>query len=211
MPRVQETTVYQFDELSDSAKEAARDWFRQGNLDYEWYEFVFDDVATIADLLGIDLRQTPVKLIDGTSRMKPSIMFSGFYSQGDGACFEGTYSYKKGSVKSVRDYAPDDTRLHRIAEALRDIQRPHFYKLEARVKHSGHYCHEFCTQIAVDGANGYLAYADAADAIAQTLREFMHWIYRRLESEYEYLNSDESVDESIRANEYEFEESGARA
>lgn len=34
--------------------------------------------------------------------------------------------------------------------------------------------------------------------------------YSALEKEYEYLNSDESVDENIKANEYTFTESGKR-
>jgi hypothetical protein len=33
-------------------------------------------------------------------------------------------------------------------------------------------------------------------------------IYRRLEKEYEYLTSDESIIETIHANEYEFTEDG---
>lgn len=40
-------TIYQFDELSESAKECARDWYREGALDYEWWDFVYDDAARI--------------------------------------------------------------------------------------------------------------------------------------------------------------------
>ena len=39
-------------------------------------------------------------------------------------------------------------------------------------------------------------------------KAFARWYYRQLENEYEYLNSDESVDDLIRANEYTFTESG---
>lgn len=39
----------------------------------------------------------------------------------------------------------------------------------------------------------------------------MRWIYRSLEAEYEYRQSDAVVDEDIRANEYEFTEGGERA
>jgi hypothetical protein len=39
----------------------------------------------------------------------------------------------------------------------------------------------------------------------------MRWIYRQLEREYEWLMSDEQVDESIRINEYEFTEEGKLA
>lgn len=41
------TKVYTFDELSDRAKERAREWYREGALDYEWWEFVCEDSKEI--------------------------------------------------------------------------------------------------------------------------------------------------------------------
>ena len=38
---------YKFDELSDKAKERARDWWRQGALDYEWWESIYEDAERI--------------------------------------------------------------------------------------------------------------------------------------------------------------------
>jgi hypothetical protein len=49
------------------------------------------------------------------------------------------------------------------------------------------------------------------DDVTELMRDFARWIYRALEREYDYQNSDEAVDEMIRANGYEFEEDGARA
>jgi hypothetical protein len=48
----------------------------------------------------------------------------------------------------------------------------------------------------------------AAAVLTDCLRAFMDWIYRQLEIEYEWLVSDECVDENIRSNEYEFDENG---
>lgn len=39
--------VYQFNELSDEAKEVARDWFRPNATDYEWYDTVYEDAKSI--------------------------------------------------------------------------------------------------------------------------------------------------------------------
>ena len=39
----------------------------------------------------------------------------------------------------------------------------------------------------------------------------MDWIYRTLKKEWDDLNADEQVDESIRINEYEFFQDGTRA
>lgn len=42
MPEIIETIVYRLDELSDAAKGAARQWYREGGFDYEWFEFVYE-------------------------------------------------------------------------------------------------------------------------------------------------------------------------
>jgi len=196
MTQIIETTVYSFDELSDAAKEKARDWYREGALDYDWYDSVYSDAKEAGRILGIEITD---------------IFFSGFCSQGDGACFEGRYSYAKQSAKKIREYAPQDTILHSIADSLQAIQAESFYSLEASVKHRGHYSHEFCTDIDVfDGRSGDCAPVDVAEAITKELRRLMKWIYRQLEADYDYLNSDESVDETIKINEYTFTESGRR-
>ena len=107
--RVVETNVFQYDELDDRAKERAREWYSRHVFEdsCDW-EFVYEDAAEVADILGIDLRQRRVQLMGGGHRYEPSIYFSGFWSQGDGACFEGTYRYAKGATKKIREYAPQD-------------------------------------------------------------------------------------------------------
>lgn len=202
-----EKTVYSFDELSDQAKEKAREWFREGRLDYDWWDSVYEDANQIARILGIDLCTKTVKLMGGGTRQEPNIMFSGFWSQGDGACFEGNYSYAKGAAKKIRQYAPQDVYLHKIADGLQDVQRRNFYKLSATVRHRGHYVHEMCTEIDV-----YDNPSEAnAEMVIELLRDFMRWIYKTLEKECDYLTSDESTDENIRCNAYEFCEDGSRA
>ena len=46
------------------------------------------------------------------------------------------------------------------------------------------------------------------DAIRENCRDFMDWIYKSLEREYDYMMANEQVDDSIIANEYEFTENG---
>ena len=206
--RTIETTVYKFAELSDKAKEKARDWYRQGCCDdSSWYESVYEDAATIADIIGIDLRQRAAKLMGGGTRMEPAIYFSGFSSQGDGACFEGTYRYRKGSVKAIKAHAPQDAELHRIAEELYAMQRRARFSITAQISHRGHYNHSGCMSIDVDqDMSGDIPTGD----IEQCMRDFADWIYKQLETEYDYQNSDEQVDDAITANEYEFDEEGER-
>ncbi len=207
MPEIIPITVYQFDELDERAKDKARDWYRQGAFDHDWYDFVYSDFEAICDILGITLRPNPVSHVGGAKREEPQIFFTGFASQGDGASFAGSYAYRPGSSKAIRVYAPQDARLHRIADALRYIQRQHFYRLSADIRHRGRYYHEYCMDIAVE-REGIAFGSPAEETIIEALRDLARWLYRRLESEFEYLTSEQAVDEAITANGYTFMENG---
>ena len=126
MPHTLSKTVYKFDELNDSAKENARQWFRESSAGDDDTSCTYEDAATCGDILGIDLRTRSVKLMGGGTRLEPCIYYSGFSSQGDGACFEGSYAYAKGSTKKIREHAPQEAELHRIADtALALHERQH--------------------------------------------------------------------------------------
>lgn len=207
MPETREITVYQFDELSDKAKEKVREWYRTGQLDCDWWDSVYENADTIASTIGID--------IDREDKNTPAIYFSGFWSQGDGACFEGSYRYKKGWRKELQAYAPKNehnTEIWRIAEALQAVQARQFYKLEATCRQRGHYQHSGCMSVEVAHADCmYRDIGDVEDEITTLLRDFADWIYAQLETENDWLTADEQVDEAIRANEYEFLENGSLA
>lgn len=191
-----ETVLYQFDDLSERAKETARDWFREGmDVDTFWSEYVIDTAKEAGALMGIQV---------------DNIYFSGFWSQGDGACFTGSYSYQVGGLAAVVKEFGGGSELHRIARDLQAIQRRAFYGLYANVSASGRYCHEHSTDISVSHDFREVT-DDQEDALQEVLRDFMRWIYRSLEQEYNYTTSDEAVDESIRINEYTFNEDGERA
>jgi hypothetical protein len=52
-----ETKVYEFNELSDKAKEKARAWYREGSFDYEWCDSTYEDAKTaglIIEGFGLD-------------------------------------------------------------------------------------------------------------------------------------------------------------
>lgn len=215
MPRTMtiEKTVFKFSELDESAQSKALDYFRESACaDSWWHESIYEDCKTIFDILGIH-SERPVKLMNGKTRYEPAIWFSGFYSQGDGACFEGSYSYAKNASKRIREHAPQDSELHRIADELTALQRKAFYSLTVKVAHRGHYYHSGCTSIDVEDSRRSYGDCDesTAESVAQALRDLMDWIYSSLETEYEYQTSDEVIAESIEANDYEFDESGRLA
>jgi len=204
--RVIEKEIFKYEELDDRAKDKAKDWYRQFvfNDSCDW-EFLFDGAVQAAEILGIDIDTR-------RGSREHAIYFSGFWSQGDGACFEGSYRYAKGATKKIREYAPQDKELHRIADELQTIQRRNFYKLYATIRPRGHYNHSGCMSVSVEHEDDpYRDIGDAEDDITQLMRDFADWIYDQLEKEYEYQCSDNAVEESIIANEYEFDGDGRRA
>lgn len=205
MSRTIEVTVYQFSELSDKAKEVARDWYR-GQIDSSDFEFTIEDADTCAALLGIEIDRRNAKTIGGQVYTEPAIYWNLSYSQGDGASFDGSYAYKAGSCKAIRKHAPQDAILHRIADHLRDIQKEHAYKLTARMSTTNY---GNLTVSVEDSRDDSRDIGDAEKTVNDLLNSFAYWIYKQLREQNDYLYSAESVDESIQANEYEFDISGA--
>lgn len=212
MPQTITTTVYQLDELDEGARDAARSWYRQTAFDHDWFEFVYGDFEHVCDILGVSLKTRPVRLYGGGVRQDPCIWFSGFWSQGDGACFEGDYAYAKGAAKHVRAYAPMDDDLHQIADALQTAQRRNLYQLRAVIAHRGRYYHERTMDIRVErnSSVGQDMTAEADDVVIEAMRDLARWLYRHLEAEHDYLTSDDVVDEAVSANGYTFTKAGKR-
>lgn len=217
MPIEVTKTLYYYEDLDEKGKEKAREWCRNTWADdIFWSERAIEDAADMADILGIDLRTRRVMLANGEHSHKPTIYWSGFGNQGDGACFEGTYKYAKGSTEKIRKEAPKDEELHKIADRLVAVQRPFWWQLIATVKHQGHYYHEHCTRIDVELMDINFnvpkndAFEEAREEVRDCLRAFMRWIYKSLEKAYEFENSDEVIAENIIANEYTFDEEGNR-
>ena len=216
--RIQKTPVYKFDQLSDEAKAKVVERRRWEERYHDWWDAVYDDAISMAAIMGIEIGKCR-----GSSET-PAIFFRGFSSQGDGACFEGTYSYKKGASKALKSEAPEfyqeggkgpwikqesNAELHEICRALQEVQRRHFYKLEATVTHRGHYMHSSCTDIEVSHCDEFYRDLNGDDeVVAQLLRDFMDWIYSRLEKEDEYLSSEACVLEQLQGDETEYDEDG---
>lgn len=193
--RTIEKTVYQFDELSAPARERALAKFRAWEFqDTHRSEYTEEDFRTIAGILGIDI---------------DNVYWSGFWSQCDGASFTGRYRYKAGSAGAIRAHAPQDTELHRIADTLQDAQRRAFYAISTEISHSGRYSHERNMRFESNNVYSDNRLPDGpVEAVAEAMRDLARWLYRQLESAYEWATSDETLSENIRLNEYEFDENG---
>ena len=214
--------TYSFDELSPDAKETARESWRTSD-DGSNLQGVIEDAAECAKILGIDL------IADTTTRCsEPTIYWSGFCSQGDGACFEGRYTFRPEAIAEIRQHAGQDTILHDIADELHRLSNPsrltfcggaitlvdHEWQEEpqssalyAKMTHSGHYYHSGCMDVEVSYSEGMEdPPIETANAVTEQMRAFADWIYKHLEAENEYQNSDEAVDDML--SEYTFDEDG---
>jgi hypothetical protein len=198
--------VLNFSELSKSAQANALDNVRiHGQYPFEnWSECTINDYREACALIGIEIEEGKV-------------YFSGFSSQGDGACFECTYAYKKGGLAAIKAEFPTLTAMHDVAESLQLIQSKYFYGINAIVKQSGRYSHSNCTTIEYyvsrkdkDGASydDHFASDDFYEEANDLLRSIMNQVYRALEKQYDFLNEDEQVKEYINEDCVEFEENG---
>ena len=173
--------TYNITELAPSAKERALEWLREG-LDYEWYDFVFEDAKKCASILGIEIGDI-------------------YFSMDVGACFNGRFSYAKGWKKALKEYAPIDTELLRIGQELQAIQKPYFYNLSGMIESNDRYK---TTKAAFHWSEDNMPVED----LSQVFTDFASWIFSQLRTEYEWLTSEEQLIETAKANGYAFDSEG---
>ena len=193
-----EINIYSFDELSKQAKAKVIENNYEINVRHEWYDYIYEDFKELNKDFDID-----------------NIYFSGFYSQGDGAMFEYSgisYELKNEFIDSL-DLSP-----------MRKLWLLNNIYVSGKGSQSGHYYHEkSCSHsIYFEVDNGDLHY-DAQPLFYEWLESFADKfedfiiskyedqaseLYSNLSHSYEYLTSDESIIESIIANDLEFYENG---
>lgn len=193
-------TLFTFEELSEEAKEKAIEKQRNCEyyLDYEWWDFVYEDFHQKIKDKGFDITK---------------IYFSGFWSQGDGAMFE-----YDGLDSKLLDEAADTLDLPNWKKSI--LKNGY---ISGKGRQSGHYYHEnSCSHnIYVETDNGMQQYynierlfdtfhIDIENYIEELYVNLCGELYSALEKEYEYLMSDECISEHLEANMYEFEKDGTR-
>lgn len=185
-------------------KEQLIEKYRDINVYDNWYDSVYESFRDDMLLHGIKVDE---------------IYFSGFHSQGDGACFEGSVYAWEVFLQSIGYNNP----------ALIQLSADSWF---TKVSHKGYHYHENCTsfdhdwrtpdddmddETFIDYYSRYLPddvrgmvwlsvlktvdYDKLMEAIEDAFRDHMRALYRTLEAEYEYLTSDEAVWEAIVANE----------
>ena len=195
-----EEKTYSFEELSPQAQAKAIEDHRDINVDTDWYSTIIDECTE-------DLEDEGFKDIE--------IMFNGFYSQGDGASFTG--------------WIPSDNMWRFVNEILGFKYPPTVLEcltIQVERNHSRYY-HENSVDIEVDydstedviedfpfGMEVPFTYR-LKDIVEDVDKKATEWvksrcreIYNKLEEEYDALQEDESVKDTLLANDYEFDEEG---
>lgn len=210
---VEEKTEFTFEQLSESAKDRAREQYKGDEYPWgNWWEPVYEDFVEIASRLGF--------AID-----KEHIQFSGFWSQGDGAKFVGQYTCSASHSAAIKEYAPTDEVLHALAGRLDALQVAAQLRYERKWSASvggipSRYCHSGCMETG-NVMLGDLCFDDddvepswgpdfehAETEIHNVARALADWLYSTLEKEHEYLCSDECVDQHLVGSDTLYDEDG---
>ncbi len=184
--------LYTVDELSADIRQKVIDKHRYINVDYDrWYDFIEDKWLKELESLGYD----DIK-----------IYFSGFGSQGDGACFIANIDIEKWVAvhKKKSEFA-----------ALLKWQKE-YGDVTACIIHNHHYYFASSTSVSV-GENNWSApeniqqqFEKLEEYIKKEREALGNRIYDELEEAYFDLTADESVLETLQINDYEFFEDGRR-
>lgn len=181
----------QFPKIYQKVLDDNRDW----NTDFDWYEYLIDDIKTMLGYCGFT---------------EPEIAFSGFSSQGDGASFTGTCYYNDIDIVKLTEYAPNEEKFRLFATDLKNLMKDY---PDARVKltrTNRHYVHEHTIDYDLEYEGEVSQREETIDDIKLACQGIMREIYRRLEAEYDFLQGDEQVHEGLEINERYFDDAGRR-
>lgn len=207
---------YTLDQLDDPAKERARDAWREHDLDYNWWDATYADAVTVGRLIGIEIGTRHGRGVYGKPYTELDICF-GLYTQGAGACWSGTLHVKElngAPARLAQEVGSGDTLLHDLAADGQALYNAILLRAFTRRllgpdpdNQWGDLAEIALDEaIAVTGNDHYYATEVAAEVFPEELTPalnayvagFATWLHAQLEAEYDYLSSDEVVDERIR-------------
>jgi len=179
------TKVFQFNELSEKAKLKAIELLRDINTDFDNTDYLTDEFINELQEVGFE---------------NAEIYYRGFWSQGDGLCFDADISASKLAI-TLNDKRLANLIDNGLIEGL-TIEKTDY---------ANRYSHEhtrFIDYTATDYSNINDALECFSDSVNVMRVDLCKDFYRRLQKEFEYLQSDISVIETIEANQYEFTSTG---
>jgi hypothetical protein len=193
-----------FNALTARQRDEILDKYRDWNVYEGWHDYVYEEFKRDMDIIGIDV---------------DDMYFSGFSSQGDGACFEGRVNDWPKFLESVGYTCPALIALAAQAWGFSVVQR-------------GHYYHENCTSFTSDMVSpddysesemdefvyahspyktdiqnaafvailkGY-EFSALETEFEKEFKRHMRALYSQLEAEHDHLTTDEAILDSLECN-----------
>ena len=211
-----QVNLYTFKELLEEeakgnmkrACQKAREWLREGATGHNWWQFLYENWTTALEAIGF---------------IGPKIWFSGFGSQGDGACFDcdsvdvSMLIEFMATGKTKNDHA--NQVINEVGVCISDftdLLNHEGLDLQAQIYkniHGWHYSHSRTRFIDIDytdTSNEELtkqlkSFRESAEDLRSDLSDA---IYSDLKKEYEWRMNDNQLAEDAKANEYLFTEDG---
>jgi len=183
-------SVFTFDELAPEVQEKVLEKHRHWHTEFgDWDQFVIEDWQTRLDEIGFE---------------DAEIYYRGFWSQGDGACFESKHFDFEKLIAQL-----DEKKYRHLLKVI-----DYLSGTIQKNSYGHHYTHESTRYVSLE-FNNYRTtprLEKLVNALEEELddlsRNLSKQIYTSLESEYEYQTSDECLKEMFHCNEMEFFEDG---
>jgi len=210
--------TYTFDELSEAAKRTAIEWYKNTYTDDDiWHYGVYDDFIELTKTLGITID-------------RKGIGFSGFWSQGDGSHFTETFNnteimefIEAVNADKWKEYISgkagelENLRKITITPRFKNLINGGNIDMTISTRSANHYSYMVDTwEFNTVNNNNNIPLIDSViegiiSDVVYNLHTLNNWLYRQLETAYDYAQTDEYISEEIRANEYKFTEEGRRS
>jgi hypothetical protein len=194
--------VYSYDELSDEAKEKAREWYRSGN-DYPWYSECQESLKGFENAL-------PIKIKDWSYGEDLNRSYINWYCTNENL----------ESLTGLRLRTWLINNFWNLIEKGKYQSTAGTYDADGKYHYKKRYSN--CTKEVIAPFTGYIA----DDILLGPIRDFIkkpdylsmdfktliddcfYSFMKSVADDIEYQNEDEQIAESIRTNEYEFTEDG---
>jgi L-rhamnose mutarotase len=198
-------TTFKYEQLDERAKERARDWMREC-INQDW-EPNYDDIMTCLGGLGFIPHLENYQTVGGKTKQRPMISYSIGYSQSDYAVFSADWEADQIDTARLAEYAPQDETLRQWSAYVMSVMLAH-PKASAVVRGREGRAAEIENPRAVPGGDDDPFIENAMHHLVNGLSQ---WIYEQLRDDLEYQTSDEVIEDTIIANDYDFDEDGGRA
>lgn len=191
--------IARFKALPESVQQEILDKHRDWDVDHDWWDHIYE-------MFKEEMKEKGIRVDE--------MYFSGFWSQGDGACFEGC-------IDDLKEFIEKNGLKEQYGWLLQLLETDYVRCISVSCRSRGMYCHEHTMEFDntfelvhyFDPEDGLLylsaqqeieeaeeRWPDFVDTAKEIFRDHARQLYKYLEEEYDHLTSDEHILEFLHAN-----------